>query len=376
MSGIYIHIPVCAQKCAYCDFYSVASPSLLEKLLPLYIPEIRHRKDFFKEEALPLRTLYFGGGTPSLCNASDIQSLIETCRETFRTDFSEITLEANPDDLTPAYLESLLEAGVNRLSIGVQTFNDEWLKKMNRRHTASDSENAILNARKTGFTNISIDWIYGLDLDKTEWERDLECFVRTGVEHLSAYHLSIEENTVLARMIRKGLYKEILEEDSERQYGQLTEALAKAGYEHYEISNFCKKGFASGHNRSYWEYEPYLGIGPGAHGFDGQKRYANYHNVHSYTRCIHAKDWDQLCCTEIPNESERYNEYVFTALRTSKGVRLNELNDLFGEEVCAHFLKQATKGLNIGRLCRTEDSFFISDKYWLISNAIIRDYIL
>lgn len=376
MAGIYIHIPVCSQKCHYCDFYSVASPTLLDRLIPYYHNEIEHHKDFFPAHSLPLQTLYFGGGTPSLCSPQTIQDLIQTCQKTFSAQWEEITLEANPDDLTPKYLEELLSAGVNRLSIGVQSFNDERLKQLNRRHSAVQSQRAVSDAQKAGFKNISVDWIYGLpDYTPEEWQTDLDQFLALEVQHISAYHLSIEENTVLSKWVQKGQFTEIDEEESEFQYLRLIEALGNAQYEHYEISNFCLPGFASRHNSAYWNYQPYLGIGPGAHGFDGHQRYANEHTVHSYLKVMETGDWDKLLQKEVLTPIDTLNEYILTSLRTQKGIDAISLKQTFGEDAFDGFMKTASTRVLLGSLCQEGMQFRIPQEKWLISNAIIKDFL-
>lgn len=376
MAGVYIHIPVCTQKCHYCDFYSVASPALLDRLIPYYHKEIKHYRSFFPSESLPLRTLYFGGGTPSLCSSQTIGELIQSCERTFPTQWQEITLEANPDDLNPKYLDELLQAGVNRLSIGIQSFNDNWLHKLNRRHSAQQAQLAVTNAQKAGFKNISVDWIYGLpDYSEAQWNIDLEHFLHLGVQHISAYHLSIEEHTVLAKWVQKGLFAEISEEESEFQYLRLIDALRKAGYEHYEISNFCIPGYASLHNSAYWKYEPYLGIGPGAHGFDGKQRYANEHTVHHYLRTMEAEDWHALHKKEILTPTESFNEFVFTGLRTQNGIDAKTLRLNYGEIAYDHFVNTAIAAVRNGNLYQEGLKFRIPEEKWLISNTIIQNFI-
>lgn len=376
MSGIYIHIPVCACKCHYCDFYSVASPALLERLIPSYHQQIRYHRDFFPVNSEPVQTLYFGGGTPSLCSPADLRDLIQSCENTFPVQWEEITLEANPDDLTPLYLESLLKAGINRLSIGVQSFQDSRLKQLNRRHSARQSLIAIREAQKAGFRNISVDWIYGLpEYSNAEWESDLNQFLSLEVQHISAYHLSIEENTLLYKWVQKGLFTEISEEESELQYLRLIDALGKAGYDHYEISNFSLPGFASRHNSAYWEGNPYLGIGPGAHGFDGTYRYANLHNIHSYLRIMASENKDHLLERELLDFSDALNEFLMTSLRTRRGIDALVLKQKFGEAAFNSFLKTAASVADKKNICNEGMQFYIPQEKWLISNTIIKDFI-
>lgn len=376
MSGIYIHIPVCAQKCSYCDFYSVAAPGLLEGLLPCFHQEILWNKAFFSSRHLPLRTLYFGGGTPSLCSAQSLGDLIRRCESTFSVRWEEITVEANPDDLQPRYLEELLAAGVTRLSVGIQSFDDARLQQLNRRHTSLQARRGILEAQKAGFRNISVDWIYGLpEYTQAQWDTDLNHFIDLEVQHISAYHLSVEANTPLAQWVKNGIFTEIDDLESENQYLRLIRALAAAGYEHYEISNFCKPGFASKHNGSYWEFEPYLGIGPGAHGFDGVRRYANEHNVHSYLRTVSSEQWSQLLTVEEPTVQESLNDYLMTAFRTKKGLDSTFLRQRFGEEALRRFSARASVAVEKGTLQVQGPIYRIPEEKWLISDAIIEFFI-
>lgn len=268
MAGIYIHIPFCRQKCYYCDFYKTVNTSLTQKFLSGLKEEAKIRKNYLQNETV--ETIYFGGGTPSVLTPGELGDILNHISKFYELDNQlETTFEANPDDLTPEYLAAIKAAGVNRLSIGIQAFQDVHLKKMNRRHNAEQAEEVVKNAVKAGINNISVDLIYGLpDLSEAQWKESLDRVFRLPVQHLSAYHLTYHEGTAFYTWLKKGTLKELSENDSVNQFNMLLDAAEKAGFEQYEISNFACDQRYSKHNTAYWLGKKYLGLGPSAHSYD------------------------------------------------------------------------------------------------------------
>ena len=286
MAGIYIHIPFCKTRCVYCDFYSTTREELRKAYVQALCAELGMRKDYLKGEAI--ETVYLGGGTPSQLDEKDFGRIFDTIERTYGLDACrEITLEANPDDLTEDYVEMLRRWPFNRISMGIQTFDGSMLRMLNRRHTSRQAIEAVERCRAYGFDNISIDLIYGLPGETDErWQNDLLQTVHMDVEHISAYHLTYEEGTPLYRLLKVGRVREVDEESSVRFFTMLMDTLSVAGYEHYEISNFCKPGHRSRHNTSYWRGVPYLGCGPSAHSFDTQSREWNVASLEEYLRAL------------------------------------------------------------------------------------------
>ena len=322
MAGVYIHIPFCRQACHYCNFHFATSLRRKNELVAALLGEIEQRKDYLKDEVI--QTIYFGGGTPSLLQISDLRLQIEKIGSMFRVDENaEITIEVNPDDIDKEKLQGWKAVGINRLSIGVQSFFDEDLEWMNRAHNAQE---AIGNWQlATGhFDNISIDLIYGTpQLTNEKWKQNVEAAISFNIRHLSCYALTVEPKTPLDKMIKQHKVDEINPDKQSEQFLLLMQWLEAAGYEHYEISNFAKPGFRSRHNSSYWSGEKYLGIGPSAHSFDGISRQWNVSNNNIYI--------DSISKGIIPFESEtltetqKLNEYIMTSLRTSEGLDLASL---------------------------------------------------
>lgn len=334
MAGIYLHIPFCKQACHYCNFHFSTSLKYKEDMLSAMLREIELQKDYLEGEKL--ETIYLGGGTPSLLDAHDIEQLFESLTSHFSplTSVQEVTLEANPDDLTKEKLKMFSETPVNRLSIGIQSFSEEDLKFMNRAHSAKEAEACLEDALAAGFDDLSIDLIYGSPTTSDEqWQKNLETVLKYNVPHISSYCLTVEPQTVLDHFVKNGKSKPVDEEQTERQFQMLMEMTEAAGYEHYEISNFAKPNKYSRHNSSYWQGKKYLGIGPSAHSYDGKSRQWNVANNAKYIRSIFEN--------KIPFEKEMltsemiYNEYVMTGLRTIWGVDLKNINEKF----IPHFLK-------------------------------------
>lgn len=363
MSGIYLHIPFCRQICYYCDFHHSASLLRKSEMLDAIAEELAARRNEIRNSSV--KTLYFGGGTPSVCTPREIGQLVKQVRQLWEVGtFQEVTLEANPDDLTPGYLRGLHEAGIDRLSIGIQSFCDSHLQRMNRRHTAQAAVEAVKNAQQAGFGNITIDLIYGLPwMTPDEWQYNLDRAVSLGVQHISAYHLTIEPRTMFGK---QGL-QPVDEATSELHFRMLRETLLKAGFEHYEVSNFALPGFRARHNSSYWQGEPYLGAGPSAHSYDGAE--CRSWNVAS----------NKLYLEGVPPENEhltktdRLNEYLMTRLRTAEGISTEDLKTRFGTAEAARITARCGDFTASGDMYRTLQGFAILPERFLVSDFLIAE---
>lgn len=324
MSGLYIHIPFCKQKCSYCDFhFSTRFESYRKEMIAALCNEMKLRRNELKEQEL--NSVYFGGGTPSLLTANEIQQIMSTVRELFSlSELAEVTLEANPDDISVSTLKSWKDAGFNRLSIGLQSFKDEDLKWMNRAHTKMEAEAAVGRAKNAGFDRLSVDLIYGLpNLSNEEWKEHLKKVIAMEVDHISAYCLTVEKKTALSKWVSEGRIVPASEDQQSEQFLLLVDILAQNGYEQYEISNFAKEGRYAIHNTAYWQGKSYLGIGPSAHSFDGAKRRWNVSNNTVYLKNLGVNDsWFE---EELLTSRERWNELILTGLRTKFGVNLSDL---------------------------------------------------
>lgn len=371
MAGIYIHIPFCKTRCIYCDFYSTTRSEIKDAYIQALCKELETRQAYLSGE--PIETIYFGGGTPSQLAPADFEKIFDTINRIYNTEnCREITLEANPDDLTAEYLKALSELPLNRISIGIQTFNDEVLKLLKRRHTASQAIQAVQEARLAGFDNISIDLIYGLPGSTPEtWKYDLSKAIDLHVEHLSAYHLIYEEGTALHRMLQEKHIQEVSEDSSLFFFKELTEQLGRAGYEHYEISNFCLPGKHSRHNSSYWEGIKYLGCGPSAHSFDGQSREWNVSSITAYIQGI--EQGDRKSEIELLDKRTQYNDFIVTRLRTRRGISISQLEADFGREYIDYTMKAAQKYINREELTIEEDRLHLTYKGIFISDSIMSD---
>lgn len=368
MAGIYIHIPFCVRKCGYCDFYSCTRLELRDAVLAEIACELEAERGFLGDA--PVRTIYFGGGTPSVCAPAQLQAIIDRVRGLWDcTGLGEITVEANPDDLTPEYLRGLAATDANRLSIGVQSFVDRDLRFMNRRHTARAAADAVRDAQRAGFGNITIDLIYGIPgMSGEEWRANIETAIGLGVQHISAYHLTIEENTQFGHRAAAGELAPIDERASEEQYLLLHRMLTEAGFEHYEISNFALPGFRARHNSAYWTGEPYLGVGPSAHSFDGRVRRSGAPSAEAYLA-----DRQGGYTTEILTDTDRYNEFVMTSLRTAAGVDTHEMEQRFGRARAAEFERTAAQYLSSGLLVRCGNRYTVPAGKYLVSDVVISD---
>lgn len=369
MAGIYIHIPFCRRKCYYCDFYKTVNTSLKPKFIGALKTEIVQRKSYLENE--PVETIYFGGGTPSVLSNNEIAEILKTLHDNFVIAHTlEITFEANPDDLSKEYLHEIYQAGVNRLSIGIQSFNDDILKKMNRRHDAVQAVEAVENAAKTGFNDISVDLIYGLPgLTINQWKSDLKKVFELPVQHLSAYHLTYHEGTAFYTWLKKGTLRELSEAESVSQFQALIEMAKEKGFEQYEISNFAKDRKYSKHNSAYWLGVKYLGLGPSAHSFNGFSRRWNIASAESYIKAMESG----LSCSEeeILSENNRYNEYILTRIRTVWGVSIEELKSRFGSEKEEWFLKNIEKYRVTGLVKQQNHIYSLTEKGMFVSDDIL-----
>ncbi len=324
MAGIYIHIPFCKQACHYCDFHFSTSLKYKAELLQALIKEIRMQKDYLNSETV--ETVYFGGGTPSLLTGDEINLILNTITGIHTVAANaEITLEANPDDLDRAKMQGLRQTDINRLSIGIQSFFDEDLLWMNRAHRAAEAIDSVKRAQDNGFENITADLIYGYPLlNDKKWKQNLDTMFGLEIPHVSAYSITVEPQTALASFIRKKQQPAMNEQQSAEQFIVLMDAMQAQGFEHYEISNFCKPGHYSRHNSNYWKGIRYLGIGPSAHSFNGETRQWNIANNAKYIQSLESASIPAE--TEVLTETDRLNEYVMTSLRTIWGLDLNQLN--------------------------------------------------
>lgn len=374
MAGIYIHIPFCRQKCYYCDFYKTVNTSQTDDFLKALQHEAEFRKNYVNGETI--KTIYFGGGTPSVLKEKEVAFILHFLNRIFQIESdAEITFEANPDDLTPGYLQALNRAGVNRLSIGVQAFQDEHLKKMNRRHNAQQAIQSIENASAAGFANLSADLIYGLPgLTRQHWKQSLTQMFRLPVDHLSAYHLTYHEGTPFFAWLKKGTLSELPENESLMQFHLLLDESAKAGFGQYEISNFARREMYSRHNRAYWTGENYLGLGPSAHSFNGNSRRWNVSRMEAYLGGVanNLPFWEE----EQLSDTEKFNEYIITRMRTKWGISVQEISDRFGVKHAEKVMKQATGYLHSGKMKETNGTFTLTREGFFVSDDLMAGFMI
>lgn len=371
MAGIYIHTPFCKTRCNYCDFYSTTQSHLSENYADAVVRELKLRKDYLGNKVI--ETIYFGGGTPSQLTIKELSTIFNAIVANYKLSPSmEITLEANPDDLNRGYFLDLKQLPINRLSIGIQTFNDILLKKLNRRHNSKQAKTAVLQARDFGYDNLSIDLMYGLPGESLElWENDLYEATLLDPEHISAYHLIYEKGTKLYKYLKEGIVKEVDEEISLQFFKKLIDYLTESNYEHYEISNFAKKRKYAKHNTSYWLGEPYLGCGPSAHSYNIQSR--DYNNI-TLEKYINNMSNNKLCTTtETLDLYTRYNDYIITRLRTMWGIKLNNIKEVFGNKLHDYALCMSKKHINNGDLILDKDHLKLSKQGIFISDGIMSD---
>ena len=366
MAGIYIHTPFCRSFCIYCDFFSVINQSKIEGYLSSLALEMERRGEFFKLEEVTPTTLYIGGGTPSILSLEQLGSIIEALKRNFNIDhLEEFTIEVNPNDITKEYAQGLYALGINRVSMGIQSFVDSHLKWMNRRHTAEEAEEAYYLLREAGFRNISLDLIFGFDgLTDDLWLDNLNKMVALKPEHISSYQLSIEPDSSLGKLYSEGRYRDVEEGVSARQYDMLQRVLREGGYEQYEISNFSLPGFRSKHNSSYWSGSTYLGLGPAAHSYQKGIRSWNISEIDSYILSNGATVSEEE--REILTREDIFNEKIMLGLRTLDGVLLSELqsyNDLWSsiEPIVKSSIQENLLILDGDKLRIPPEKIFISD---------------
>jgi oxygen-independent coproporphyrinogen-3 oxidase len=371
MAGIYFHIPFCRQACHYCNFHFSTVLSYKEKLVSAIAKELFLRKDELLGQTI--ETIYFGGGTPSLLNEKEWHHMIDALHKNFDlSHVKEFTVEANPDDLTSQYLQMLQQLGVNRLSIGVQSFNDEHLKWMNRAHNASEALHCIQHAQNIGLSNISIDLIYGIPgMDDITWKRNLQQAFDLNISHLSSYCLTIEPQTVFGHRMQKNTLQIPADETSEAQFLLLQDTASANGFNHYEISNFGKPHHYALHNTNYWKGIPYLGIGPGAHSFEPGMRKWNIGNNPNYIKAI--EKGDLPIETETLSVNNQYNEYIMTGLRTEWGVNIDEIQQRFGESYVASLHKQLQSHVDAGRVLFHHPNYTLSKEGKFLADGICSD---
>ncbi|SFD30097.1 oxygen-independent coproporphyrinogen-3 oxidase [Chitinophaga sp. CF118] len=371
MAGIYLHIPFCKQACYYCNFHFSTSRGQQSSLVQQLLKEMTLQKDYLAGQ--PISSIYFGGGTPSLLTADELHLLMDQLHTLFHIENNaEITLEANPDDLTPAKLKELAATGINRLSIGIQSFHEADLQWMHRAHNSQQALACIQNAQQSGFHNLSIDLIYGgPTLSDEGWEQNVQQAIDLQVTHLSCYALTVEPGTALDQFIRKKKMAAVDNDKAARHFEQLMKWTATAGYEHYEISNFAKPGWHSRHNSSYWQGQHYLGLGPSAHSFNRHSRQWNIANNALYIKSLEEGT--------VPFELEeltpamQLNEYIMTSLRTSAGCHLSIVQELFGADKCLQLLSNATPFIQKGWIRREADILTLTREGRLFADGIASD---
>ena len=370
MAGIYIHIPFCKQACHYCDFHFSTKMDKKEEMLSALCEELKLRKGEFKDEVV--ETIYFGGGTPSILTSEQIGQLIAAVYENYAVvQEPEITLEANPDDLSAEKIRALSNSPVNRLSIGIQSFFEEDLRLMNRAHSANEAKTCLTEAT-TYFENISIDLIYGMpNMSKNRWQKNLEEALSFKIPHISSYALTVEPKTALEKFIATGKVPPLNDEMAAAHYKQLLYTMEAHAYVPYEFSNFGKEGFFSKNNTAYWLGKKYLGIGPSAHSFDGKQRGWNVSNNTKYLRAIAQQALPMEL--EVLSLRDRYNEYVMTGLRTIWGVSLERVRSVYGEEYYNYIVTASKKHLQEGLLSLEKETLLVTRKGKFLSDGIASD---
>ena len=369
MAGLYVHIPFCQSKCIYCDFYSM--PDRLHQAteyVDALLIEAEARREELKGE--PITTVYVGGGTPSLLSEMLMEKLVTGLGRIFdMSRVEEFTIEVNPDDVHVDYIRFLRSIGVNRVSMGVQSFRDEDLRLINRRHHAAQAISAVEAISAAGIENVSIDLIYGIPGQSEEdWKMNVEKAISLKVKHISAYSLMYEHGTRLTAMRDKGLVEEVAEESVASMYDILVRELHNADYQHYEISNFCLPGYQSRHNSSYWNLTPYLGLGVAAHSYDGSVRRYNPSHLQDYLQAM--KSHQPFAKAEQTTEPERYDEYVMLRLRTASGLGIEALQEMFSPKFSDFFIRKAKVLLAQGLLCEAEGNVFIPEHHVMVTDMI------
>ena len=384
MSGIYLHIPFCKSKCAYCNFFSLVTEKKMDDYVSALKKEIINRKSYLGDDVV--KTIYFGGGTPSLLPIKYVEEILELLHENYNVISNpEVTLEINPDTIDKDKMFALKRLGVNRMSVGIQSFNDDDLRYLGRRHDSRHALQVLDDLSSVGFDRITLDLIYGMPtLTEEKWNHNLDIFFSTGISHLSAYALTVEPKTILGQKIEKEELQEVSEEDTIRHYNILVERTKENGFEHYEISNFAKPGCRSQHNSIYWQDVKYLGLGPSAHSYDGDSRQWNVSNLTKYIQFVNADidtdtdadtdtDMGRYYEREILSKEDKYNEYVMTSLRTSWGCNVDKIERDYGKSYAHNFLKNIKKYLDSGIMLMKDNSFILTDKGMLFADGVAAD---
>lgn len=373
MAGIYLHIPFCSKACSYCDFHFSTQLNKMDALAACMVDEVRLRKGAFPIQPL-IETIYFGGGTPSLLPSKWLGRIMDALREQFRVaSDAEVTLEGNPDDLNAAKLRELKEMGINRLSIGIQSFSDADLLLLNRSHNAQQADRAVKAAQDLGIDNITIDLIYGIPgSGRQVWETNVNEAIALQVPHVSAYALTVEEKTLLHHQVSQGLVSPEPDHAHECQYFHLIDRLGEAGILQYELSNFAREGFRSRHNGAYWKGVPYLGLGPSAHSYDGQQRSWNVANNAAYIRAI-SQGQSAIAATEALTARDQVNEYIMTQLRTVEGLDLAQVKARWGVDLRYQEEEAIDRWQRKGWLQIAGDHLRLTRHGFMVSDAIIRD---
>ena len=368
MAGFYLHVPFCRSACDYCDFYFSLQASRISPMLDAMLTEIEDRKDYLESNQV-IETIYFGGGTPTVLNIKQLELLVKAIKKNYKTAVKEFTIETNPDDLNENYLKDLLDLGINRLSIGIQSFDSRILKVLNRVHDEKKARQSIEIAYKAGFNNISIDLIYGIPgMNRNEWMESLKWIGVFKPAHVSAYHLTYEAGTKMWHKLQKKRLVEITEDESVEQFHLLKEILENMGYDQYEVSNFARNESFSMHNVNYWKRIPYIGIGPSAHSFNGFSRRWNIRGIQKYITKV--KEKQQYFEEEILSMQDIYNEYILTAFRTKWGLHIDEIN-MTGDKFREYFLS------NITQFIKSGDVIHLGNReFYLTGKGLLRaDYI-
>ena len=374
MAGVYIHIPFCRKLCSYCDFYHIMSAGDNTACIDGMLSELSLRREYLGNESVS--TIYLGGGTPSLLSIKEIDSLLNQINRLYRVDENcEITIEMNPDDVDQIYLAEMKGTSINRISLGIQSWRDEDLKLLNRRHDSARATDALQQTIKAGFENVTVDLIYGIPgMSLQGWASNLDFSFSFDIKHLSAYHLTFEKGTVFWKMLEKGAIRETDEDTSSAMFNMLIDKSEKAGFVHYEISNFGKPGYFSRHNTNYWKQVNYIGIGPSAHSFNGYSRQWNISDIKGYIKAIKANlpffEKEEL------DTKARFNEYIMTSLRTMWGIDLDYVERTFEKEGYDYVVNLSGKFKDYG-LMKKEDNFLIlTNQGKMISDNIIAEFMM
>ncbi len=376
VTGLYIHVPFCKSKCPYCDFYSTVKIEYTNDFVSALLKEINLKRNLL--DTNKLTSVYFGGGTPSILSDKQLATIFDTVNKHFTISVdAEITFEINPENVTKGNVKLWKSLGINRISIGTQSFDDNILKFLGRKHSAAKNIEALNLLTEVGFTNISADIIYGIQgFDIQTIEKSLETLINHGIKHISAYHLSIEPNTVFGILHKKNKLETLRDDDSLTQYLLVCNILKSNEYNHYEISNFSKKGFESKHNSGYWFGMKYIGVGPSAHSYTVDKRLWNIANVYKYIKSINNGDND-FSEEETLTTKDKFNDYVITSLRTSEGMSLNHIKNFFGNQYHEHVLKKLKKYKDLPELLIFDkDKIILTERGMFVSDGIMADFMI